>query len=371
MESVNIVIIGGGVVGLSIAAELSKNNSGVYVFEKNRNFGQETSSHNSGVIHSGIYYQPGSLKAILSKKGNTAIYDICEKYRIPYKKLGKLIVATDEFGMAELEKLKKNGEMNGILDLRILNSDQIRSMETNITAERAIFSPSTGIIEPDDLLNYFRGVATLNGATLVTNTRVTEIVNRADGYELSGLSSEQKFTVNAKTVINSAGLFSDDIAAIAGIDIDTMRYRLHYCKGDYFRLPGPPMVKSLVYPIPSGPGLGIHLTPDMSGSIKLGPNAYYVDQLDYSVKSSASEFRDDVSKFMPSIAKMELQDDSSGIRPKLQGPGDGFRDFIIRHEKDLGLQGFINLIGIESPGLTASPAIGEYVAEIYENEIKV
>jgi L-2-hydroxyglutarate oxidase LhgO len=157
---------------------------------------------------------------------------------------------------------------------------------------------------------------------------------------------------------------------MAGLDVDKLGYRLHPCKGDYFRVSGKPLVKMLVYPVPKGPGLGIHLTPDLAGSIRLGPNAYYVDKIDYTVESGENEFREDVARFVPRIRESQVNEDSSGIRPKLQGPNDGFRDFIIRHEADRGLFGFIDLVGIESPGLTAAPAIGEYVSQIIEDEIK-
>jgi L-2-hydroxyglutarate oxidase LhgO len=156
---------------------------------------------------------------------------------------------------------------------------------------------------------------------------------------------------------------------MAGLDIDKLGYKLHYCKGDYFRLSGKPPVKMLVYPVPKGPGLGIHLTPDLTGSIRLGPNAYYVDKISYEVESDEAEFRDDLRRFLPSIDKYRILTDSAGVRPKLQGPQDGFKDFVIKHEKHNGLFGFINLVGIESPGLTAAPAIGELVSEMYENEI--
>jgi L-2-hydroxyglutarate oxidase LhgO len=156
---------------------------------------------------------------------------------------------------------------------------------------------------------------------------------------------------------------------MAGLDVDAIGYRLYLCKGDYFRVSGKPPVNMLVYPVPKGAGLGIHLTPDLSGAIRLGPNAYYVDKIDYKVESNEIEFREDVRRFLPIIDQYRIQLDSSGIRPKLQGPKDGFRDFVIRHEIDKGLFGFIDLVGIESPGLTAAPAIGEFVSEIYDEEI--
>jgi L-2-hydroxyglutarate oxidase LhgO len=370
METANIVIIGAGIVGLAVAAKLSKSNESVYVFEKNRRIGQEVSSHNSGVIHSGIHYPKDTLKATLCVKGNAMIYDICDKYRIPYKKLGKLTVAIGEEEIRELEKLMKMGEENGVEGLKFLDGDEVIKLEPNIKVEKALYSPSTGIIEPDDLMSHFYAQVKNNQAIVATETEVTGLKKTDYGYELSGLSVGEKFKIQAKTVINCAGLYSDKIAAMIGLDIDKLGYRLHYCKGDYFRISGKPPVKMLVYPVPKGHGLGIHLTPDLSGSVRLGPNTYYVKNIDYNVESSAEEFRESVRKFLPAIHEYDIQLDSSGIRPKLEGPEDSFRDFVIKHETDNDLFGFVNLIGIESPGFTAAPAIGNFVSEMYENEIK-
>jgi len=370
METANIVIIGAGVVGLAIAAKVSEKNEAVFLFEKNGRFGQETSSHNSGVIHSGIHYPKNSLKANLCVKGNAMIYEICERYKIPYKKLGKLTVAIEEEEIDELEKLMRMGEENGVEGLRFLEKEEVKKMEPNVSVEKAIYSPSTGIVEPDELMNFFYAQAHKNYAILTTETEVTGLRKVDNGYEVNGTSVGEKFTIMAKTVINCAGLYSDKIATMVGLDVDKLRYRLHYCKGDYFRVVGKPPVKMLVYPVPKGPGLGIHLTPDLAGTIRLGPNAYYVNNINYEVESNEKEFREDVKRFLPSINEHQIQADSAGIRPKLQGPNDGFRDFVIRHEADRDLFGLINLIGIESPGLTAAPAIGEFVSEMYENEIK-
>jgi L-2-hydroxyglutarate oxidase LhgO len=370
MEKANIVVVGAGIVGLAVAARLSERNESVYVLERNTSFGQETSTHNSGVIHSGIHYPPNSLKARLCVKGRLMIHEICEKYRIPYKKLGKLTVAENEEEMDELEKLMHWGEENGVEDLKILDKEEIKILEPNVEANKALYSPSTGIVEPDELMNYFYVKASENGAFLVTKTEVTGLKKVNDGYELSGTSFGEKFTIKAESVVNCAGLHSDKIAKLIGLDVEKLGYRLHYCKGDYFRLRGKSPVKMLVYPIPKGPGLGIHLTPDLSGVLRLGPNAYYVNDISYNVSSGEREFRESVERFLPCITNYQLIPDFAGVRPKLQGPGEGFRDFIIRHEADKGLFGFINLIGIESPGLTAAPAIGEFVSEIYEKEIK-
>jgi L-2-hydroxyglutarate oxidase LhgO len=369
METANIAVIGAGVVGLAVAAKLSETNEAVFIFEKNPKFGQETSSHNSGVIHSGIHYPKDSLKAKLCVKGNTMLYELCEKHRIPYKKLGKLTVAITEEETDELEKLMQQGQDNGVEGLKFLEREEVKKLEPNVDVEKALLSPSTGIVEPDELMNHFYAQARKDNAVLATETEVTGLKKTDGGYEVSGISVGEKFTVTTKTVVNCAGLYSDRIAAIVGLDIDKLGYRLHPCKGDYFRLTGNPPVKMLVYPIPKGAGLGIHLTPDLGESIRLGPNSYYVDKIDYEVESSEKEFREDVQTFLPLIRERQIQVDSAGIRPKLQGPKDPFRDFVVRHEADKGLFGFINLIGIESPGLTAAPAIGEFVSEIYENEI--
>ncbi len=365
LERANIVIIGGGVVGLAIAAELSKDNEGVFVFEKNKRLGQEVSSHNSGVVHSGIHYPKNSLKAKLCVAGNKMIYDICTKRGLPFKRLGKLTVANSENEFRQIELLKKQGEENGVDGLEVLDSEEVRKMEPAIRAEQALYSPSSGIIEPDYLLEYYKSLTRINGGVIVPDTEVKSVKNRDTGYEIGGRNGGSNFSLMANTIINSAGLGADRIAEIAGMDIEALGYRLHFCKGDYFRIADRPPVSHLVYPVPDGPGLGIHLTPDLSGSVKMGPNAYYVSNLDYRVESSKEDFRKDVSRYLPSIVNMRIEEDSSGIRPKLQGPGEGFRDFVIREEGNQGFPGFFNLIGIESPGLTASPAIASYVSTLY------
>ncbi|KAA8922936.1 NAD(P)/FAD-dependent oxidoreductase [Thermoplasma sp.] len=370
MESANIVIIGAGVVGLSIASELSKDNESVYVFEKNRVFGAETSSHNSGVIHSGIYYPKGTLKATLSIKGNSMIYQICEKYGISYKRLGKLIVATGDRELKELEKIFQNGMNNGIDGIEMVDSDGVRRIEPAVQADAAIYVPSTGIVEPYDLMNYYYAKISKNGGIVALRTEVTGIRKSGDGYILDGISAGERFSVRCNTVINAAGLYSDRIAEIAGFDVDSLGYRLNYVKGDYFRVSGKPPVRMLVYPIPEASGLGIHLTPDLSGSVRLGPNAYEVDHIDYRVESKAEDFMASVMRFLPSISEYEIHEDSTGIRPQLRKKDGSYKDFIIRNEVDHGMPNFINLIGIESPGLTASPAIASYVSDIYKNEIR-
>jgi L-2-hydroxyglutarate oxidase LhgO len=370
MEEANIVIIGAGVIGLAIAARISERNEGVYVLEKNARYGQETSTHNSGVVHSGIHYPPQSLKAQLCVKGNSMIYEMCEQYKILYRKLGKLTVAVGEEEVGELERLIKTGEKNGVEGLEILGKKDVKRLEPNVEVDRALYSPSTGIVEPDQLMSHFYAQALKNGAVLAVETEVGDLRKVDGGYEVNGISVGQKFAIKTRTVVNCAGLFSDRVAEMLEMDVEKSGYRLHYCKGDYFRVVGKPPVKMLVYPVPKGPGLGTHLTPDLAGAVRLGPNAYYVEKVDYRVESSEEEFRGDVKRFLPCISKCQLVSDFAGIRPKLQGPGQGFKDFVIKHEIDKDLFGFVNLIGIESPGLTAAPSIGEFVAELYDSEIQ-
>jgi len=370
MESANVVVVGAGAVGLAVAAKISERNESVYVFEKNARVGQETSGHNSGVIHSGIHYPKGSLKAKLCVKGNVMMYELCEKYRIPFKRLGKLTVVIGDEEKWELDKLMKAGIDNGVRGMRFLDGKQVKRLEPDVEVDRALLTPSTGIVEPDELMNHFHTQMRNNNVVLATETEVTDIKKVPDGYELSGTSVGDRFSVTAKIVVNCAGLYSDKVAAMVGLDVDKLGYRLHYCKGDYFRVAGKPPVQMLVYPVPVAAGLGTHLTPDLGGSVRLGPNTYYVDHVSYDVESNEEEFRRDVARYLPTITNHQINADSAGVRPKLQGPSDGFRDFVIRHEADRGLFGFVNLVGIESPGLTAAPAIGEYVADIIVNEIK-
>lgn len=367
MEEVEITIIGAGVVGLAIAAELAKDRE-VYVLEKNETFGQETSSRNSEVIHAGIYYPPGSLKAKLCVEGNETLYELCERYRIGYQKIGKLIVATEDEEIEELERLLENGRKNGV-SLEFLSRDEVKKLEPNVNALTAIFSPETGIIDSYGLMRCFVGKARYSGAEIVYRAKVIGIEKLANKYKVAVEDSGGGFSFLTSVLINSAGLGSDRIAELAGIDVVKADYELHYCKGEYFSC-RQGLTQRLVYPVPKPDegSLGIHITPALQGRTRLGPNAFYVEEIDYKVdEKRKQEFYDSVKMILPSIEYNDLEPEFAGIRPKLQGPGEDFRDFVIRHEHDKGLQGFINLIGIESPGLTASPAIAKYVGGMVDS----
>ncbi|MBN1683782.1 NAD(P)/FAD-dependent oxidoreductase [Candidatus Bathyarchaeota archaeon] len=368
MDHVDVVVIGAGVVGLAIASELAKKNQDLYVIEKETAIGQGTSSRNSEVIHAGIYYAKDTLKAKLCVKANPMIYQICEKGKIPHKKLGKIIVGNGEDEIKQLEDLIRKGESNGVTDLKLIDSEEVKKLEPKVRADKAVLSPSTGILDAHSLMDYFlRDARSKMGADpLVLDTEVIGLKKIKDGFIINTLSGGEAYSLEASVVINSAGLFSDKIAERIGLNIDELGYRIHLCKGDYFSLTGKPPAKMLVYPPPLQDtlGLGIHTVPDLTGRLKFGPNAYYVNDIDYRVESTTEPFWKDIITYLPEIKRDDLHPDMSGIRPKLQGPGEPAKDFVIKHEEKSGFPGFFNLIGIESPGLTCSPAIAEMVAEM-------
>ena len=362
---VDVIIIGAGVVGLAIAAEVSQFNKNVFVFEKNRTFGLETSSHNSEVIHAGMYYPENSFKAKFCVRGNKLLYEICRKFNINHKKLGKLIVAADDAESKEVDRLYRQGIKNGVAGLRILARDDIKRLEPNINAVAALLSPSTGVIDSYNLLRCFYGRAKENGAEFIFNNEFISIERKNGAYWVDIRDDEGISSVTAKVVINAAGLFSDRIAQSVGIDPVKAGYQLHYCKGQYFSLdPGVGrLVGRLVYPVPEQSGVGIHITLSVDGSVRLGPDTKYMDKIDYIVdENDKADFYRAAHRYLPTIEPDDLAPDFAGVRPKLQGLGEGFRDYVIRDETDKDLPGLINLIGIESPGLTASPAIAKYVA---------
>lgn len=371
MDKVDIVVIGAGVVGLAIGATIADKRREMYILEKEKVYGQGTSSRNSEVIHAGIYYPAGTLKAKLCVKANPMIYDICEQHKVPYKKCGKLIVGNGEIEVAQLNEIIKHAKSIGARDLEMIDADQIKKLEPNVRADHAILSPSTGIVDAHGLMDHFHREARRKAGSdpLVLDTEVVGIEQTGDSYVIKMNSGGEPFEIESRVVINSAGLYCDRIAEMAGVDIDKEGYRLHWSKGEYFSLTGKPPALMLIYPPPpkDAASLGIHSVPDLTGRLRFGPNAFYVDEINYAVESEKEPFWRDIIEYFPSVRMENLHPDMTGIRSKLQGPGDPVRDFVIRHEEDKGLPGFINLIGIESPGLTASPAIAEMVEKMVKD----
>ena len=370
-DKADVTIIGAGVVGLAIAAQVASKDREVYVLEKNETFGLEISSRQSGVIHSGIYYPEDSLKAKMCVAGNRILYELCERYDIGHRRLGKLIVATSDEEAGELQTLLERGKRNGAKGLRILSKREISKLEPNIEGVAAILSLSTGIIDSHGLMKYFIAKAKDGGAQIAYQTKVVGIEKVTEGYKVTVEDSAGEFSFITRILINCAGLHCDKVAELAGIDIAKAGYKLHYCKGEYFGIKSSRsrLVKRLIYPVPAPKltGVGIHITFDLEGRMRLGPSIQYVDSIDYAVDNQHKRlFYDSVRRFLPWIKYDDLEPEMAGIRPKLQEPGGDFKDFVIREESAKGLPGLVNLIGIESPGLTASPAIAGYVYGLIE-----
>lgn len=369
MTDVNITIIGAGVVGLAIAAEISKNNYGIYVMEKHHKFGQETSSRNSEVIHSGIYYPTNSLKAKLCVEGRKLIYQYCKKNDVLFNRCGKLIVATDVNESKQLSQILKQSQINGVDDGYFVDKHEIYDMEPHIYAEQGIYFPSTGIVDSYGFMKQLERQCLIDGVEFAYNNEVVAVIKENDYYRISVAEGSGEYSFTTKIVINAAGLMADKIAYSVGLNKE--EYEQHFWKGEYFAIGNGKnkLVNRLVYPVPNKnmTGLGVHATIDLNGGTKLGPNTIFLSdkKADYSVDSThLHDFLLSAGKFLPFLSTEDLHPDQAGIRPKLQKPGDMVRDFIIREESDNGYPGFINLVGIDSPGLTSSLAIAKMVNQI-------
>ena len=371
----DITIIGAGVVGLAIAENVSKTHNNVFLIEKHTSFGQETSSRNSEVIHAGIYYTKDSLKARLCVEGKWMIYDYCKKYDIPFNNCGKLIVATSEEEISVIEGIRLTALKNGVDDLLFLEREQISELEPNIFALKALFSPSTGIVDSHSLMKQYETNSYNNGCQIVYGSEVTGISQIENGYKINLFDADKKnYSFTTRIIINSAGLTSDKVSEMVGIKDDSLK--ILFCKGEYFRINPPKnrLINRLVYPVPhqNMEGIGIHVTIDMGGGVKLGPDVKYLESniYDYKVTASKQEaFYKSVKKFLPFLEFDDITPEMAGIRPKIQKPGEPLRDFYIMEETSRGYPGFINLIGMESPGLTSSIAIAKYVNGLINDEI--
>jgi L-2-hydroxyglutarate oxidase LhgO len=363
-----ITIIGAGVIGLAIAEKLSADNEDVFVIEKYKTFGQETSSRNSEVIHAGIYYPKDSLKAKFCVEGKQMLYKFCKEYDVPFENCGKLIVATDDHEVTILEEIAIKAKNNGVNDIQKLTKEEALKIEPEVAVKGALFSPSTGIIDTHRLMKQLETNAVNNGTEFVYNAEVKGIKKIDQGYEIELSDADnQTFNFTTQNIINAAGLESDIIAKMAGIQNNNLE--LAFCKGEYFRIKSPKhkFLNRLVYPVPNPnlEGVGIHVTKDLGGGVKLGPDVTWMEKkiYDYKVDTSKQEaFYKSAKRFLPFLEYEDLVPEMAGIRPKLQRQGGETKDFYIREESDKGLPGFINLIGIESPGLSSSLAIAKYVS---------
>jgi L-2-hydroxyglutarate oxidase LhgO len=365
---VEVAVVGAGAVGLACAARLARAGRSVIVIERNRGAGEETSARNSGVVHAGLYYAPGSLKALTCVEGRQRLYARCERERLPVLRCGKLVVASDDAERATLEALYDRGVLNGAGALRMLDAAEVSALEPRVRAVAGLWSPESGVVDAHALVYSYKREAAAFGAALALGTRVDAIEAVPAGLRVHTVSGDgERSTLEAAFVVNAAGLGADTVAEAARLDVDALGYRQHPCKGDYFalapRLRG--LVGRLVYPVPAQAGLGIHITLDLSGALRAGPDAEYVARPHYDVSpSKAAVFGAALRRYLPEVRDEDLRPDYAGVRPKLQAEGTPPRDFVIEEASRHGAPGLVNLLGIESPGLTASEAIAERVAAL-------
>ena len=369
---VDTLIIGAGAVGLACAATLAARGDSVIVLEQHGLPGQETSSRNSGVIHAGLYYPRESLKARLCVRGRELLYARAARRGIAHKKLGKLVIASEPEEIPKLQALAKTAEANGAPGLRWLERAEVARLEPHVRAQAALLSPETGIVDAHELMADYRAEAVAHGTELVLHTRVVSIERTADAYRVETLQSvsQERASISARSIVNAAGLAASDVARMAGVPVDELGYVQRLCKGDYFSVAAriARLLSHLIYPMPVHAGLGVHLTFDTGGQLRAGPDTEYIDAPRYDVDpDKRTAFHAAVSRYLPMVELEDFAPDYAGLRPKLQGPGEPFRDFVIDEGSRHGLPRLVSLIGIESPGLTASEAIGEYVRELLPN----
>jgi L-2-hydroxyglutarate oxidase LhgO len=368
MADTGLTVVGAGVVGLAVAARLAPRHPGLVLLERRAQPGTETSSRNSEVVHAGMYYPTGSLKARLCVEGNRRIHELGGRGGVPFRAIGKIIVAGAPDELPALEDLLARGRANGV-ELSMLSPDQARALEPCVRAAGALLSPRTGIVSAHGLMDHFLAAVRAAEAIVQTHTELIAIERRTGDYRLTVRTDRQLESFSSERVVNAAGLEADTVAALAGIDVDAAGYRLHYCKGSYFSITAARsrLVSRLVYPLPGAVSLGTHAVLGLDGRLRFGPDVEYLPdrRLDYGVDPGRrAAFGEAIRQMMPDVRDDELEPDIAGIRPKLQGPRDGFRDFVITEESARGLPGFVDLIGIDSPGLTAAPAIAERVADL-------
>ncbi|MEQ9488598.1 MAG: NAD(P)/FAD-dependent oxidoreductase [Alphaproteobacteria bacterium] len=362
------VVIGAGVVGLACARELARRGRDVVILEAESEFGSHTSARNSEVIHAGIYYTPGSLKARLCVEGKSLLYDYCRSRGIAFRNCGKHIVATDPAQIEKLLDLRKTAEANGVDDLIDVEAAGLREREPAVRAVAALYSPSTGIIDSHGLMLSYLGEAEDKGAMLALNCPVVGGDIRKDGILLK-TGGEAPMEVLARQVINSAGLTAARVSAtMEGLDPATIP-TLYLHRGCYFTLSGKSPFNALVYPVPPPGSLGVHVTMDLGGNVRFGPDTEPVDSIDYSVDPGrATMFYDVIRTYWPDLPDGALQPGYAGIRPKVDAVGGAGVDFMIQGPAETGVAGLVCLYGIESPGLTSSLAIARHVASLLEDQ---
>jgi glycerol-3-phosphate dehydrogenase len=369
VDQANILIIGGGVVGCAIARAVSARWPDVFLVEQFPKLGMATSTRNSGVNHSGIYYPKNSLKARLCVEGNRLTYEFCAQHSVPFRHCGKLVVAADAHEEPELLALKERGEDNDVEGLQLVDSAEIRKREPHIKGVAALYVPSTGIVLAEELVHAYARVATNQGANLVTRAQVVSLEPTGNtirvGLRIGDEEDSQEEKIEARCVINAAGLYADEVAAMLG----NRSWKIYPVRGEYCEVRGPrsSLINNLVYPLPHSDGLslGVHFTKTLWGTFLLGPTATYVEGKDNYEKNRLpiADFAHSAKTLLPEIEERDLQLGYTGLRPKLAPPSHkGIMDFVIT--RDPKVPQAIHLVGMESPGLTAAPAVANYVSDL-------
>ncbi|MBB5400318.1 NAD(P)/FAD-dependent oxidoreductase [Paraburkholderia youngii] len=364
MDQIECVVIGAGVIGLATARALAARGREVIVLEAADAIGVGTSSRNSEVIHAGIYYPRGSLKATLCVRGREMLYDYCAERNVPHSRCGKLLVATSRNQIPQLESIMAKGRDNGVLDLMRITGDQAQALEPALECVEAVFSPQTGIVDSHQYMLALQGDAERDGAVYAFHAPV-DAIEAHNGRFTIAVGGAAPTTISAACVINSAGLHANALARkIRGLDPRHVP-PLYFARGNYFSISGRAPFSRLIYPMPNEAGLGVHLTLDLGGQARFGPDVEWVDAINYDVDPRRAEsFYAAIRAYWPALPDNALQPAYAGIRPKLSGPGEPAADFVIQGPAAHGVRGLVNLFGIESPGLTASLPIAQRVCEL-------
>jgi len=364
METIDCAVIGAGVIGLAIARRLALAGREVIALEAESSIGNHTSSRNSEVIHAGIYYPTGSLRARMCVAGKHALYRYCAERGIQHRRIGKVIVATADDEIATLEKYRRQAELNGVDDLRRLSAADVHALEPDVCAVAGVLSPSTGIIDSHGLMLAYQGDAEEHGASVVFESPVTGGRVTTDGTILD-VGGREPMRILARCVVNAAGLTAPAVArSISGVPEATIPGQ-YYCKGHYYVLGGKAPFARLIYPVGSGLWHGVHVTLDLAGQVKFGPDLHWQDDRDYAFdESRESAFYAAIRHYYPHLADGALRPGYTGIRPKITAKGEPAADFMIQGPTDHGVANMVNLYGIESPGLTSSLAIADHAAAL-------
>jgi L-2-hydroxyglutarate oxidase LhgO len=367
LDHVECSVIGGGVVGLAIGRALAAARGEVFVLEREAEFGQGVSSRNSEVIHAGIYYPRDSLKARLCVQGKEKLYAYCRDHHVGHARCGKVIVATAADEESVLEDIVAKATANGVDDVVHWSAAQVQAAEPHVRAVAALFSPSTGIVSSHELMQAYLSDMERDGGAFIGHTRVLEVHREGELFLLVCDVGGESYRFTTRILVNAAGLGAQAVAGKCSFLDPACIPALYLCKGNYFTLQGRSPFKHLIYPVPekSGAGLGVHATIDLGGQAKFGPDVEYIEAEDYGVNTTRLDaYYEAVRRYYPALADGALTPGYVGIRPKLQGPGDPVRDFVIQGEDEHGIPGLVQLFGIESPGLTSSMAIADYALNL-------